>query len=233
MNRIYKVLLVEDDNKLRSTVTDYLQINNFSVTACADGNSAISSFETKSPFDIVLLDGMLPDIDGFDVLKKIRETSNVPVIILSARESEREQLNGFRLGADNYITKPFLLSILKEHINVLLARTKQQDVNTSSCDLIVKGALKLNTVERKVYINGNMINTTPREYDLLEFFVTNEKIVFSRNTILDRVWGQNYFGDLRTVDTIIKQLRKKLGNYSNYIASVYGVGYKFEVCDEK
>ena len=233
MNRIYKVLLVEDDNKLRSTVTDYLQINNFSVTACADGNSAISSFETKSPFDIVLLDGMLPDIDGFDVLKKIRETSNVPVIILSARESEREQLNGFRLGADNYITKPFLLSILKEHINVLLARTKQQDVNTSSSDLIVKGALKLNTVERKVYINGNMIDTTPREYDLLEFFVTNEKIVFSRNTILDRVWGQNYFGDLRTVDTIIKQLRKKLGNYSNYIASVYGVGYKFEVCDEK
>ena len=233
MNRIYKVLLVEDDNKLRSTVTDYLQINNFSVTACADGNSAISSFETKSPFDIVLLDGMLPDIDGFDVLKKIRETSNVPVIILSARESEREQLNGFRLGADNYITKPFLLSILKEHINVLLARTKQQEINTSSSDLIVKGALKLNTVERKVYINGNMINTTPREYDLLEFFVTNEKIVFSRNTILDRVWGQNYFGDLRTVDTIIKQLRKKLGNYSNYIASVYGVGYKFEVCDEK
>lgn len=233
MNRIYKVLLVEDDNKLRSTVTDYLQINNFSVTACADGNSAISSFETKSPFDIVLLDGMLPDIDGFDVLKKIRETSNVPVIILSARESEREQLNGFRLGADNYITKPFLLSILKEHINVLLARTKQQEINTSSSDLIVKGALKLNTVERKVYINGNMIDTTPREYDLLEFFVTNEKIVFSRNTILDRVWGQNYFGDLRTVDTIIKQLRKKLGNYSNYIASVYGVGYKFEVCDEK
>ena len=232
MNKNFKILLVEDDDKLRSTVVDYLQMNNFSVTACADGKSALYSFLNESPFDIVLLDGMLPDIDGFDILRKIRETSKVPVIILSARESERDQLSGFHLGADNYITKPFLLSILKEHINVLLARAKQPNVNTNVA-LIEKGVLKLNTVERKVYIDGNLIDTTPREYDLLEFFIKNEKIVFSRNTILDRVWGQSYFGDLRTVDTIIKQLRKKLGKHSEYIVSVYGVGYKFEVCDEK
>lgn len=230
MDKIFKILLVEDDDKLRNTVTDYLQMNNFSVTACADGNSALFSFENESPFDIILLDGMLPDIDGFNVLKKIRESSDIPVIILSARESERDQLSGFHLGADNYITKPFLLSILKEHINALLSRAGNNNNNKKH---LIKGALKLSTIERKVYLDDKLITTTPREYDLLEFFMQNEKIVLSRNTILDRVWGNNYFGDLRTVDTIIKQLRKKLGEHSDYIVSVYGVGYKFEVCDEE
>ncbi len=226
MSKNTKILLVEDDDKLRNTIEDYLQMNGFLITACADGGSALECFENESPFNIVLLDGMLPDIDGFDVLKKIRETSDVPVIILSARESERDQLSGFKLGADNYITKPFLLSILKEHINALLARCKRLEANKL---YISKGALKLNTVERKVYLDGDLINTTPREYDLLLFFMKNERIVMSRNTILDGVWGNSYFGDLRTVDTIIKQLRKKLGKYSDYIVSIYGVGYKFEV----
>lgn len=226
MSENTKILLVEDDHKLRNTIEDYLQMNGFSVTACADGNSALESFENKSPFDIMLLDGMLPDIDGFDVLRKIRETSNIPVIILSARESERDQLSGFKLGADNYITKPFLLSVLKEHINALLARCKQPEEKNT---YLSKGTLKLNTVERKVYLEENLINTTPREYDLLLFFMENERIVMSRNTILDGVWGNSYFGDLRTVDTIIKQLRKKLGKYSDYIVSIYGIGYKFEV----
>lgn len=224
-----KILLVEDDDKLRNTIEDYLQMNNFIVKACADGNSALQYFQTESPFDIVLLDGMLPDIDGFDVLKKIREASDIPVIILSARESERDQLEGFRMGADNYITKPFLLSVLKEHINALLTRTRGADRK----EYFSKGALKLNTAQRKVYLEGELINTTPREYDLLLFFMKNERIVMSRNTILDGVWGNSYFGDLRTVDTIIKQLRKKLGRYSDYIVSIYGVGYKFEVNYEK
>ncbi len=226
MSIITKILLVEDDDKLRNTIQDYLQMNDFSVTACADGSSALLSFEKESPFDLVLLDGMLPDIDGFDVLKKIRENSDIPVIILSARESERDQLSGFRLGADNYITKPFLLSVLKEHINALLARYRRSEGNKS---IISKGALKLNTTERKVYLDESLINTTPREYDLLLFFMQNERIVMSRNTILDGVWGNSYFGDLRTVDTIIKQLRKKLGSHSDYIVSIYGIGYKFEV----
>lgn len=230
MSKIIKILLVEDDNKLRNTIVDYLQMNDFQVTACADGNSAIHKFENSSGFDIILLDGMLPDIDGFDVLKTIRKTSNVPVIILSARESERDQLNGFHLGADNYITKPFLLSILKEHINAILARTRYLD---ESKTFFSKGALRLNTVERKVYLDGELISTTPREYDLLLFFMQNERIVLSRDTILDRVWGSSYFGDLRTVDTIVKQLRKKLCKHDDYIVSVYGIGYKFEVNHEE
>lgn len=228
MSNITKILLVEDDNKLRNTLQDYLQMNEFEVTSCADGKSALDHFENDPPYDIVLLDGMLPDIDGFDVLRRIRETSDVPVIILSARESERDQISGFHLGADNYITKPFLLSVLKEHIKALLARTNGEEKQV----YLSKGALRLNTVERKVYLDSILINTTPREYDLLLFFMKNERIVMSRNTILDGVWGNSYFGDLRTVDTIIKQLRKKLSGH-NYIVSVYGIGYKFEVNDEE
>ncbi len=229
MSKSVRILLVEDDEKLLSTIEDYMQMNGFLVTACPDGASALNRFESEPPFDIVLLDGMLPDIDGFEILKRIRETSDVPIIMLSARESERDQLSGFRLGADNYITKPFLLSVLKEHINALLVRSGRLHDSTE----LVKGALKLNTGERKVYLDGEPIGTTPREYDVLQLFMQNERIVMSRDTILDRVWGDSYFGDLRTVDTIVKQLRKKLDGHSDYIVSVYGVGYKFEVDHEE
>ena len=228
MREKIKILLVEDDDKLRSTVEDYMQMNGYDITVCANGTSALSNFESGRPYDIVLLDGMLPDIDGFEILKTIREKSDIPVIILSARESERDQLSGFRLGADNYITKPFLLSVLKEHINALLARSGRAKEK-----YLTKGAIKLNTEERKVYLDGELIVTTPREYDLLLLFMKNERIVMNRDTILDRVWGNEYYGDLRTVDTIVKQLRKKLDRHSDYIVSVYGIGYKFEVNDEE
>lgn len=230
MSKYAKVLLVEDDNKLRNTIQDYLKMNDFRVMACEDGSSALNCFNNESPFDIILLDGMLPDIDGFDILKHIRSKSDVPVIIMSARESESDQLSGFHLGADNYITKPFLLSILKEHINALLARLGHK---TEDDTFLTKGAIKLNLVERKVYLDDTPIVTTPREFDLLLFFMQNERIVLNRNTILDRVWGNSYFGDLRTVDTIVKQLRKKLNGYNDYIVSVYGIGYKFEVSNEE
>lgn len=229
MNRNAKVLLVEDDGKLRSTVADYLQMNDFLVTACDGGSAALSAFRNET-FDIVLLDGMLPDLDGFEVLKRIREVSDVPVIMLSARESERDQLNGFHLGADNYITKPFLLSVLKEHICALLTRAGHFDKNKNH---LRKGSLVLDTTQRKVYLAEELILTTPREYDLLLYFMQNEKIVLTRDTILDRVWGDAYFGDLRTVDTIVKQLRKKLGKYGDAIVSIYGIGYKFEVKNEE
>lgn len=225
------ILLVEDDPKLLSTVSDYLRMNGYTVTACPDGQSALDAFEKhKDTISLLLLDGMLPDIDGFDVLKRIRQTSDIPVIILSARESEHDQLSGFRLGADNYITKPFLLSVLKEHINALLLRAGRSEENSKE---LVRGAIRLNTDERKVYLDDKLVTTTPREYDVLLLFMQNERIVMSRNTILDRVWGDRYFGDLRTVDTIIKQLRKKLDGHSDYIVSVYGVGYKFEVEHEE
>lgn len=223
----YRVLIVEDDNKLRNTMEDYLSFNGFIVKSIDNGRSAIETFmEENDNFDIVLLDGMLPEIDGFDVLKAIRNVSNVPVMIISARESEEYQLKGYHLGADNYITKPFLLSVLKEQINALLARTLKIEPK------IKRGAIEIHTDSRKVFIDGNEIETTPKEYDVLLYMIKNEKHVLDRNTILDYVWGIDYYGDFRTVDTIIKQLRKKITNKYQYIKSVYGVGYYFEVDDD-
>lgn len=222
----YTVLVVEDDPKLRTTVMDYLSTNGYNVIPAEDGLKAIEAFEeNKSKLDIILLDGMLPMLDGLEVLKKIRENSNIPVIMISARETEIDQLQGFYTGADNYITKPFLLSVLKEQIGALLNRTNKKDKR------LERGALRIDLNLHRVYVDGVEIYTTPKEYELLLFFLKNEKIVLDRNTILDRVWGIDYYGDFRTVDTIIKQLRKKLTSDHKYIKSVYGVGYYFEVDD--
>lgn len=224
MSEKYTILVVEDDNKLRFTLEDYLSSNGFNVITAADGLSALKIFFSDNvKIDLVLLDGMLPKVDGFDVLSQIRSKSRVPVIMLSAREAEEQQLKGFRLGADNYITKPFLLSVLKEHINALLSRTLKSE------EVIIKGALKIAPDLRKVYLNDIEIDTTPKEYETLLYFIENEKRVLARNKILDAVWGVDYFGDTRTVDTIVKQLRKKLTPDYPYIKSVYGVGYYFEV----
>ena len=219
------VLVVEDDDTLRSTVEDYLTINNFNVITAADGVEAVDTFfKNQNTVDIVLLDGMLPKLDGFDVLKKIRAVSAVPVIMLSARESEESQLTGFRLGADNYLTKPFLLSVLKEHINSLLSRVAKR--NTS---VLKAGAVSVFPEDMTVTLNGEKIETTPKEFELLKFFVENKNTVLSRDLILDRIWGIDYYGDFRTVDTIVKQLRKKLTNDYPYIKSIYGIGYLFKV----
>lgn len=223
MSKKYRVLVAEDDDKLRYTINDYLSQSGFDVITADRGDSAFKIFLRDEDIDIVLLDGMLPGMDGFDILQSIREISSVPVIMISARESEESQLKGFRLGADNYITKPFLLSVLKEHINALLLRTK------GKASIIEKGALKIDTAGRKVYLNGEAINTTPKEFDVLVYLAENERIVLDRDSILDKVWGMDYYGDFRTVDTIVKQLRKKLTADYPYIKSVYGVGYYFEV----
>ncbi len=222
------VLVVEDDKKLRETVSDFLSQNEFNVISAADGETALKIYnKNKEKIDIILLDGMLPKIDGIDVLKKIRKNDNVPIIMISARESESDQLQGYYTGADYYITKPFLLSVLKEQITALLNRTTK-----SQSEFIEKGAVKIDINLHRIYVDGKDISATPKEYDLLLYFIENERIVLNRDTILDRVWGMDYYGDFRTVDTIIKQLRKKLTNKHKYINSIYGVGYYFEVKDD-
>ena len=227
MQKKKRILLVEDDGKLRSTIQDYMQMNGFDVTACPNGLSALRRFENDHNYDIVLLDGILPDIDGFDVMNRIREDSNIPIIIVSARETEEYQLAGLKGGADNYITKPFLLSVMKEKINALLLRAAQEPVNRRR--ELISGHLRVVPDSREIYADDVLLETTPKEYEVLLYFVKNEKIVLSRDKILDKVWGMDYYGDFRTVDTIVKQLRKKLGRYSVYISSVYGVGYRYEV----
>ncbi|MBT9692753.1 response regulator transcription factor [Eubacterium ventriosum] len=219
------VLMVEDDNKLREVLTKFLSRNDYEVLAAENGKVGLKLFyENSKNLDIVLLDGMLPDIDGVDVLKEIREHSQVPVIMLTARESEEDQLNGLNNGADNYITKPFLMKVLLVHMDKLIQRNGNEDT-----DVIEKGALKLEKQFRKAYINGEFVDTTPKEFDLLVYMCENEKLVLKRENILDAVWGFDYDGDMRTVDTLVKQLRKKMTDKYPYITSVYGVGYRFEV----
>ena len=219
------VLMVEDDNKLREVLTKFLSRNDYEVLAAENGKVGLKLFyENSKNLDIVLLDRMLPDIDGVDVLKEIREHSQVPVIMLTARESEEDQLNGLNNGADNYITKPFLMKVLLVHMDKLIQRNGNEDT-----DVIEKGALKLEKQFRKAYINGEFVDTTPKEFDLLVYMCENEKVVLKRENILDAVWGFDYDGDMRTVDTLVKQLRKKMTDKYPYITSVYGVGYRFEV----
>ena len=219
------VLMVEDDNKLREVLTKFLSRNDYEVLAAENGKVGLKLFyENSNNLDIVLLDGMLPDIDGVDVLKEIREHSQVPVIMLTARESEEDQLNGLNNGADNYITKPFLMKVLLVHMDKLIQKNSNEDT-----DVIEKGAVKLEKQFRKAYINGKFVDTTPKEFDLLVYMCENEKVVLKRENILDAVWGFDYDGDMRTVDTLVKQLRKKMTDKYPYITSVYGVGYRFEV----
>lgn len=222
------VLVVDDDVKLRTTISDYLSENGFKVFTAADGAQAVNVFEKhREELDLVLLDIMMPKIDGFDVLKIIRQSSSIPVIMLSAREHEQDQLKGYELGVDNYITKPFLLSVLKENIKVCINRA-----NKSSNNIVAKGKISVDKARRRAYIENRMLDLTPKEFDVLLYFIENEHRVLERESILDAVWGIDYYGDFRTVDTIVKQLRKKLGEKCNYIRSVYGVGYFFETKDE-
>ena len=224
----FTILLVEDDKKLRELMTEYLSQNDFRILAAADGMEALALFrKNQNEIDIILLDGMLPMLDGLEVLKTIRSDSNVPVIMISARETEEDQLQGFYSGADSYITKPFLLSVLREQIIALLNRTAKTHART-----LARGALKIDFQLHRIYVDGQDICATPKEFDLLTYFIENEQIVLKRDTILDRIWGADYYGDFRTVDTIVKQLRKKLTDRHPYIKSVYGVGYYFEVDDD-
>lgn len=222
------VLIVEDDKKLREVLSKFLQRNEFEVLAAERGEDAIELyFENSKKIDIILLDGMLPDIDGIQVLKEIRTHSDVPIIMLTARESEEDQLNGLNSGADNYITKPFLMKVLLAHMEKLIGAAKEKGP-----DAIERGALKLEKNYRKAYIDGTFFETTPKEFELLVYFAENENIVVSREKILNAVWGFEYDGDIRTVDTLIKQLRKKMTDQYPYIQSVYGVGYRFEVKED-
>ena len=224
-----RILLVEDEEKLRSTIREYFQLNGYQMMEAHNGADALRIFganESDWP-DLVLLDLMLPLVNGFDVLERIREKSAVPVIILTAKCSEEDQLRGFSLGADDYLMKPFLLSVLKAHIEALLRRTKGTNIRKTF------GVLSIDEKAHKIFLNGKLIQLTPREYEVLRFFMENEKIVLTRDRFLDEIWGIDYSGTDRSVDTIVKQIRLKLGKYGKYIDTIYGIGYRFEVKDDE
>jgi DNA-binding response OmpR family regulator len=216
------ILVIEDEKKLLKTLKDFFELNQYQVYTAEDGLEGIQQFKAHSKeISCVLLDVMLPFADGNEVLKQIRLISNVPVIMLTAKEEVEDQLKSLSYGADNYIMKPYSLAVVKMHIEALLKRFRQEQ------DFLTAGEIRIETGAQKVYVRDEFVETTPKEFELLHFFMKNEGIVLTRDQILDSIWGYHYVGDTRTIDTIVKQLRKKLGD-SSCIRTVYGIGYCFE-----
>lgn len=221
------ILIVEDEDKLRETVSVFLKLYDYEIIEAKDGEVAITQFEENiNQIDLVLLDIMLPVYDGQYVLKRIREISKVPVIMMTAKSGDYEQIKSFGNGVDDYIKKPFMLAVLKARVEAVLKRTSSDD---DGIEELTAGKLKLDCKARKIYVDGTYVVTTPKEFDLLSFFIQNQNVTLKREQILDAVWGVDYEGTYRTVDTIIKQIRIKLGEECPYIKSIYGIGYIFEI----
>lgn len=216
-----KVLLLEDEDKMRKVVKNFLIKEGYDVIEACDGEEALGKFHENN-FDLAILDVMVPKIDGWTVCRKIRKDSKIPIIMLTARSEEDDELFGFDLGADEYITKPFSLKILSARIKALLKR-KDFNVNDQKIEI---GKLKIDEQSHKIMYSDKLLDLTPKEYDMLLMMVKNKDIAISRERFLNQIWGFDYFGDLRTVDTHVKQLRKKLNG--NHIKTVRGVGYRFE-----
>ncbi|MGL4655647.1 MAG: response regulator transcription factor [Sarcina sp.] len=223
------ILIVEDELRIRILLRDYFRKDGFTITEASDGEEALKAF-SESNIDLVILDIMMPKINGFEVCKTIRSVSNIPIILLTAREEEEDKLHGYDLGADDYVTKPFSPKVLVAKAKALLKRTESDNINKNLSNF---NGLKINKLSHEVTLDGNELSLSPKEYDLLLYLTSNKGIALSRDKILDNVWGYDYFGDIRTVDTNIKRLREKLLHKSSYITTVRGSGYKFEVKDEK
>ncbi|ABR49347.1 two component transcriptional regulator, winged helix family [Alkaliphilus metalliredigens QYMF] len=219
-----RILLVEDEKNLRKLVATYLKKEMVSVIEAADGKEALVLWEEEQ-YDLIIVDIMLPEYDGWTICKRIREKSNVPILILTARSEEHDKLFGFDLGVDDYMTKPFSVKELVARVKALLKRSNRQ---LSTETLIVQG-LKVDKKGHQVFLQGERLMLTPKEYDLLLIFLHNQNQALSREVILDGVWGYDYYGDLRTVDTHVKRLRHKLKEMGEQIKTVRGLGYRFEV----
>ncbi|KGG80862.1 PhoB family transcriptional regulator [Caloranaerobacter azorensis H53214] len=219
-----KILIVEDEDRMRRLIRDYLKKEGYNVIEAEDGKLALEKF-FNDDIDLVILDIMLPEYDGWTVMREIRKKSNVPIIILTARSEESDELFGFELGADEYVTKPFSPKVLVARVKALLRRSNI----FSEKDVLKIGSLKLDLNGHRVFNDGIEIKLTHKEYELLVYMAKNKGKALSRETILNGVWGYDYYGDLRTVDTHIKRLRLKLNGNSDIIETVRGVGYRLEV----
>ena len=238
-----KILVVDDESRMRKLVRDFLTRQNYEVLEAADGEEALDIFYKDKAIALLILDVMMPDMNGFQVLQKIREknnvpvsgwevcreirqTSKVPIIMLTAKSDESDELMGFDLGVDEYITKPFSPKILVARVEAILRRTNKIG---DAADLKTAGEIILDKTAHEVKISGNPVELSFKEFELLEYFMNNQGIALSRERILNSVWNYDYFGDARTIDTHVKKLRNKLGACGSYIKTVWGMGYKFEV----
>lgn len=222
-----KVLIIEDESRIREMLREYLENADFQVAEAENGIHGLEKFKEEQ-YNIILLDVMLPDIDGWSVCREIRRNSDIPIIMLTARGEEYDKLFGFELGADDYITKPFSPNELVARMRAVLKRGKDTSSGTDKV-IFQHKALSVNLDARKVILESSIVDMTPKEFDLFSFFIKNPDRVFTREQLLNKVWGYEFGGDDRTVDTHIKMLRESLKEYRSLIVTVWGVGYKFEV----
>lgn len=219
-----KVLVVDDESRMRKLVKDFLVKENFEVLEAGDGEEALDVFFQEKDIALILLDVMMPKMDGWQVCKEIRNYSKVPIIMLTAKGDERDELQGFELGVDEYISKPFSPKILVARVEAILRRSNPM----MSEDILSAGGIDLNRSAHQVTIDGKNIELSYKEFELLAYFMENQGIALSREKILNNVWNYDYFGDARTIDTHVKKLRNKLGEKGDMIKTIWGMGYKFE-----
>lgn len=221
-----KLLIVDDEINIRELIKKYATFEGHEVTDAVNGLDAIEKCE-KNDFDLVVMDVMMPELDGFSAVKEIRKTKNIPIIMLSARGEEYDRLHGFDLGIDDYVVKPFSPKELMMRINAIMNRYHANNVSIPTNEYVC-GNLRIELDARIVTIDGVKIEMTPKEYDLLIYLITNENTVVRREELLSKIWGYNFFGDDRTLDTHMKLLRRKLGSYGKNIVTLRGVGYRFD-----
>ena len=219
-----KVLVVDDEERMRKLISDFLKIKGYETVEAGDGEEAIDVFFADKEIALIILDVMMPKMDGWEVLKTVREHSKVPVIMLTARTEETDELKGFEYGADEYISKPFSPKILVARVEAILRRS-----GVNQDEVVRVGGIEVDKSAHSVKIDGKEIELSFKEYELLLYFIENKGIALSREKILNNVWNYDYFGDARTIDTHVKKLRAKRGTKGDYIKTVWGMGYKFEV----
>ena len=230
---MYKILVVDDEARIRSIVKKYAEFEGHSVVEAGDGMEAVYLCRNNT-YDLVIMDIMMPELDGFSACREIRKISRVPIIMLSARGEEYDKINGFELGIDDYVVKPFSPKELMLRIEAIMKRVKKTnaDGETAKNEIIEfdGGGLRIDLTARIVYIDGEKIYMSPKEYDLLFYMVGNKNIALTREKLISEVWGYDFYGDARTLDTHVKLLRKSLGKYASFIVTLRGVGYRFEGC---
>lgn len=231
-NREIKILIVDDDERIRDIIKEYSSLEEYAMEEASDGVEALKLFR-QHEYALVILDVMMPGVDGWSVCREIRKTSQVPVIMLTARGEEYDKLFGFELGVDDYIVKPFSPKELLARMKAIIRRSSAAGARDLNKDSISFDGLVIEYNSRNVYVDGNLLNLTPKEYELLSFFTQNPNRVFSRDQLLNSVWGYDFAGDNRTVDTHVKMLRESLGGYRKFIVTVWGIGYKFEARGKK
>ncbi len=224
MDRI-KILVVDDESRMRKLVRDFLEREGFRVIEAADGAEAMERFYEDKDIALLILDVMMPHMDGWQVCREVRQSSRIPIIMLTARSEERDELQGFELGVDEYISKPFSPKILVARVTALLRRANALDAGQT----VHAGGISIDKAAHQVKIDDKEIELSYKEFELLSYFIENQGIALSREKILNNVWNYDYFGDARTIDTHVKKLRSKLGEKGNYIRTIWGMGYKFEV----